>query len=189
MRKPLLGEKAAVLAANGFCETDLTEVQRLLQSLGATLRIVGMDHGLISSWKGDDWGLNFAADKVLKEALASDFSMLVIPGGQKSAEKLALTAHTGRFIKGFLDLRKPVIAFGESVGLLTVSGCSFEGVSLAGSESLKDRMEEAGAVWSQAPYIVHENIMTAGAMTIADGDQAAAVTGFLTSHYSLVAAA
>ncbi len=118
MHKPLLGEKLAVLAANGFCENDLTVIQKSLQPLGVTTRIIGMDNGLISSWNGNGWGLNFAADSVLNSALAADFSMLFIPGGQRSVDKLQLTAHTKRFIGGFVGSGKPVVAVGEALGLI-----------------------------------------------------------------------
>ena len=55
MSKALLGQKIAVLVANGFQETDMTATQRLLQDTGANVRIVSMDHGLVNSWKDNGW--------------------------------------------------------------------------------------------------------------------------------------
>ena len=97
----LQGAKIAILVANGFNEQDLTSAQRILQGYGAYLRVISMDNGLVNSWNGTGWGLNFAADKMLNEALAADFSMLMVPGGRRSVDKLKLTAHTRRFINGF----------------------------------------------------------------------------------------
>ncbi len=159
MDKPLFGEKMAVLVANGFNEKDLVDMQRMAQSLGAEMRIVSMNGGLVNSWNGEGWGLNFAADKVLNEALAVDFSILVIPGGQKSAEKLKLTAHTRRFIGGFVDTGKSVVVMGEALGLLAFSD-KLTGRTVAGSDSMKDISVEAGATWCAEPFCVDMNLMT-----------------------------
>ena len=118
MKKPLLGEKIAVLVANGFSEKDLTFTQKTLLNAGGNLRMVGMDQGLINSWNDLGWGLNFAADQVLAEALAADYDMLIVPGGQRSIDKLKLTAHTRRFVGGFVSMGKPVAFFEEAVDLL-----------------------------------------------------------------------
>jgi len=118
MNNLLLGQKIAMLVANGFSESDLIETQKAIQALGGTPRIVSMDQGLVNSWNGTGWGLNFAADQALNEALAVDFDVLIVPGGLKSAEKLKLTAHTRRFVNGFLAGNKPVFVLNEAVELL-----------------------------------------------------------------------
>lgn len=97
MSKTFVGDKIAILVANGFTEQDLTHTQRALQAQGANTRIIGMDNGLVNSWTGDAWGHHFAADCALNMALAADYDMLIIPGGRRSIEKLKLTAHTRRF--------------------------------------------------------------------------------------------
>ncbi len=145
MNKPLLGEKLAVLVASGFCENDLTAVQRVLQPLGVTMRIISVDNGLVSSWNGDGWGLNFAADSALNSALAADFSMLVVPGGQRSVDKLQLTAHTKRFIGGFIDSGKPVVAVGEALELLELCGAGHHDKGNLLTISLQDKGDEAYA--------------------------------------------
>ena len=131
MKKPLLGEKIAVLVANGFSEKDLTLTQKALINAGASIRIVSMDHGLVNSWNDLGWGLNFAADQVLSEALAADYDMLLVPGGQRSVEKLKLTAHTRRFIGGFVGMSKPVVFFEEAADLLAFADRA-AGIALCG---------------------------------------------------------
>jgi len=118
MQKPLQGHKVAFLAANGLNETDLIESQKIVQALGGDTRIVGMDQGLVSSLNEHGWGLNFAADQALKQSLAADYSALVVPGGRRSIEKLQLTAHTRRFLRGFYECKKPVCVINEAVDLL-----------------------------------------------------------------------
>ncbi len=163
MHKALLGQKLAVLVANGFCEKDLTEMQRALMKTGANVRIVGMDQGLVNSWNENGWGLNFAADQMLSAALGADYSMLVIPGGQRSIDKLKLTAHTRRFIGSFLDSRKPVVAFGQALDLVIFSQ-RVSGRTVAGPETLKEEAEKAGAAWADDTMAIDGNLMTGGPM-------------------------
>jgi protease I len=184
----LLGEKLAVLVANGFCEQDLTLTQRALQKTGANLRIISMDQGLVNSWAGDSWGLHYAADSALNAALAADYGVLVIPGGQRSVEKLKLTAHTKRFIGGFIDTRKPVVAFDEAIDLLAFCE-KIAGRSVTGPDAMKANAENAGANWVEAPYAIDGNLITGGAARGAREGYVAAVCEFLVSGYDSAKAA
>ncbi len=118
MSKSLLGHKIAYLVANGLNEQDLIESQKIVQALGADTRIISMDQGLVSSLNETGWGLNFAADQALNQSLAADYSAIIVPGGQRSVEKLQLTAHTRRFLRGFYDMNKPVCILKEAEALL-----------------------------------------------------------------------
>ncbi len=188
MHKALLGQKLAVLVANGFCEKDLTEMQRGLMKMGANVRIVGMDQGLVNSWNESGWGLNFAADQMLSEALGVDFSMLVMPGGQRSADKLKLTAHTRRFIGSFMDARKPVVVFDQALELLIFSQ-RLSGRTVAGPENLKPEAEQAGAQWAATPFAIDGNLMTGGSMTGDRAEYVAEALEFLTSSMAVDKAA
>lgn len=180
MNKTLLGAKAAALVANGFDEKDLTGIQRLLIKTGASLRIVSMDQGLVNSWNGDAWGLHYAADAPLNAALSADYSMLIIPGGRRSVDKLKLTAHTKRFISGFIDTRKPVAVFGEALELLASCG-KISGRNVAGPENVRELAVAAGAAWVDAPYVIDGNIISGYAPA---PEYAAAVCEFLSAGYS-----
>lgn len=165
-RQSFKGKKAAILVANGFREQDVTLTQRALQNVGATTRIVSMeDHGLANSWNGSGWGLHFAADAVLKSALAVDYSMLVVPGGQRSVEKLRLTAHTRRFIAGFADSGKPVAVFDNAIELLIFSGL-VEGRTITGRKELESMIAENGGTWTDRKHSVDGNLITG--QTISD---------------------
>lgn len=155
----LTGQKIAFLVANGFHERDLTESQRALQKAGAHVRIVSMDHGLVNSWNDNSWGLYFAADQALNSALAADFDCLLIPGGQRSIEKLKLTAHTRRFVRGFVDSGKPVVLFNESVQLLEFLDLA-AGRTVSGPPELKVPLIAAGATWLEAGHAADTNVFS-----------------------------
>ncbi len=116
--KTLLGNKVAILAANGFDEADMIAAQRALAAAGATVRLVSSDNGLVNGWDGKGWGHNFPVDAALNTALGVDYDGLVIIGGQRSYDKLKLTAHTKRFIGSFMTAQKPVVAMGDAAEVL-----------------------------------------------------------------------
>jgi protease I len=130
MSKFLTGTKIAILAANGFTQNDFTQTQRALLAAGATLKVVSPDQGLVNGWEGSAWGHHFAVDQVLSTVLGADYDMLVVPGGQRSIDKLKTTAHTRRFISSFMNSGKPVAMFGEAAELLDHSGLATEAVNL-----------------------------------------------------------
>ena len=99
MHKALAGQKLAVLVANGFCEKDLTEMQRGLMKTGANVKIIGMEQGLVNSWNGAGWGLNFPADQTLSTALGADFDILVHLKGFLLTLALNLTDRVGLRLK------------------------------------------------------------------------------------------
>ena len=161
MTKALQGRKVAALVANGFSEKDLIAMQKGIIAAGGHLRVISMDQGLVNSWNEGDgqWGLNFAVDSKLSQALAADFDMLIVPGGKRSMQKLQLTAHTRRFIGGFIDGGKPAVFMDKGLELLMFSERA-EGLSIAGPESYKEAISVANATYSDAAFCVDGTVLT-----------------------------
>ncbi len=160
MQKPLAGKKAAILLANGFNEMEMTAFQRGMMEAGAFPKIVSVENSLANGWQGNAWGHYFAVDVQLADALSSDYDILLIPGGQRSLDKLKLTAHTKRFIGGFLAAMKPVMLMGDAAQLLAYTGQA-NGLMLNAPEAAKETMAQAGAVWSDNSPTIHHNVMSA----------------------------
>lgn len=159
MNKTLMHEKVAILVANGFNEAEMVTAQKLLQKQGAYTRLISMDHGLVNSWTGTAWGHHFAADCVISTALAADFSMLLIPGGRRSVEKLKLTAHTQRFINGFLNAGKPLALMGDAIELL-LNNATARSRAVCGAEYLEQGAKAAGLIWHNSPVLADDNLIT-----------------------------
>ncbi len=150
MAKRLQSMKMAVLMANGFNERDFTAIQKAMIEQGASLRIVSTDPGLVNGWDGKGWGHNYAVDAQLNSALGIDYDALIIPGGQRSFEKLKLTAHSRRFIGSFLASMKPVFCMGDAVQLLAHTD-QLSGKTISAPEEKKAVVEAAGAKISDQP--------------------------------------
>ncbi|MEJ0062975.1 MAG: DJ-1/PfpI family protein [Alphaproteobacteria bacterium] len=113
-------QNVLILVASGVDEVQLTEMQRALIKVGAKFRVVAPEQGLVNGWHDNAWGHYFPVDQTVGEALGSDFDILVLPGGERSAHKLKQNLHTRRIINHFLDANKPISAIGEGVGLLAL---------------------------------------------------------------------
>jgi protease I len=150
MAKALQSQKIAVLVANGFNEVEFISIQKAMLEQGASLRIVSTDSGLVNGWDGKGWGHNFAVDAQLNSALGIDYDAVIVPGGQRSIDKLKLTAHSRRFIGSFMAAMKPVICMGDAVQLLAHTD-HLSGKTVSGPEAKKAIAETAGAKWSSEP--------------------------------------
>ncbi len=178
MAKALQSQKVAVLMSNGFNETEFLMIQKAMIEQGAALRIVSTDSGLVNGWDGKGWGHNFAIDAQLNTALGIDYDALIIPGGQRSIDKLKLTAHSRRFIGSFLAAMKPVVCMGEAVQLLAHTD-HLSGKTVSGPESKKGVVETAGGTFAAAPVSMDGLLMTGNT----EGE---AVAGFVTAAVDMM---
>tara|TARA_B100000378_G_scaffold262622_1_gene244873 strand:+ start:1427 stop:1918 length:492 start_codon:yes stop_codon:yes gene_type:complete len=104
----------AFLLANGFEESTYAQAQKTMIKNGLETKVVAAETAVVNGWDGQGWGCFFPIDNALNKALAYDFSGLVIPGNKRSIEKMLKTAHSRRFIEGFLTAGKPVLCVGDT---------------------------------------------------------------------------
>lgn len=159
MAKALQSQKVAVLMSNGFNENEFLLIQRAMIEQGAVLRIISTDSGLVNGWDGKGWGHNFAIDAQLNTALGIDYDAVIIPGGQRSVDKLKLTAHSRRFIGSFLAAMKPVVCMGDAVQLMAHTD-HVNGKTVSGPEAKKGVVEAAGGKWADGDISVDGTLMT-----------------------------
>ncbi len=162
----LAGKNVAILAADGFNEHQMTEIQRALVKASAQLKTVAAEAGVVNGWQGDGWGHHFHVDAPIGETLGSDFDFLVLPGGQRGADKLKQNPHTRRIINHFIEANKPIAAIGEGAGLLALSDKIAERTIVA-AESAKPDLITAGAVLSDEDAIIDGNLLTADGEDVA----------------------
>lgn len=151
--------KVAILVANGFCQKDYTETQRILREAGAHVRIISPESGLVSGWEGEGWGHHFAVDSSLSSSLGADYDVLVIPGGQRSLDKLKLTAHTKRFVSSFMQSGKPVVVCDDALHLMIITD-NIKSRTVNGPESMSDVVMQAGGLWGDSTPCTDGNLFT-----------------------------
>lgn len=165
MPSSLTDKNVAILAANGFDENQVTEIQRALTKARAHIKIIAPEAGVVNGWQGEGWGHHFHVDAQISEALGSDFDMLVLPGGMRGIEKLKQNLHAQRIINHFLDANKPVAAIAAGVGLLALGKVA--GRTMAAPVEVADEVKNAGAAIGLDPQEIDGNLLTADGSDLA----------------------
>ena len=88
MARGLAGKRVAIVATDGFEQSELAEPQRALEDAGASTDIVSLRAGTIRGWKEKNWGDAFDVDKTVAQANPDDYDALVLPGGVMNPDKL-----------------------------------------------------------------------------------------------------
>ena len=149
----------AILATNGFEQSELVKPLEALKAEGAEVHIVSPEDGDIRGWDEDDWGDSVSVDRRLQDVKASDYDALVLPGGQINPDILRTNAAAVAFIKDIFDAKKPVAAICHAPWLLAEAGIA-KGRKLTSFHSIRTDMENAGAHWEDSTVVVDEGLVT-----------------------------
>nr|WP_092068922.1 catalase [Dendrosporobacter quercicolus]NSL47278.1 catalase [Dendrosporobacter quercicolus DSM 1736]SDL83449.1 catalase [Dendrosporobacter quercicolus] len=109
--------KVAVLAANGFCYTGLTQVVTALTNAGVSADIVSSRMGMITSSDGKQ--TEAAKDFTTADALLYD--AVYVPGGIESIQELAKTLDARNFVNEAFKHDKTIAAADDGVDFLKTS--------------------------------------------------------------------
>ena len=77
----LNGRKIAILVAEGFEQSEMTEPRKALEQAGAETEIVSPAQGEVQGWNHFDKADRFHVDVPLEEAQADHYDALLLPGG------------------------------------------------------------------------------------------------------------
>jgi len=104
----LKGKKIAILATDGFEQSELEKPRVALDEAGAETEIVSPEKKAIYGWDEDDWGDSVEVDVVLSEADPDNYDALVLPGGVQNPDKLRTMPEAVEFVRAFFAAGKPV---------------------------------------------------------------------------------
>ena len=155
----LTGKKIAILATNGFEQSELEVPQSTLKQAGATVEIVSLQSGEIRGWDKKDWGRPVKVDKTLEQASAGDYDAIVLPGGQINPDLLRVEPKALAFIKEIFDAKKIVAAVCHAPWLLIETGIA-KGRKMTSYKSIKTDVANAGAKWEDSEVVVDEGVIT-----------------------------
>lgn len=155
----LAGKRVAILATDGFEESELTSPRDALLEAGAAVDVIAPGSREIKGWKNKAWSKEFHANLRLEDAKASDYDALVLPGGVINPDALRLNERAISFVRDFVDERKPIGAICHGPWTLIDAG-GVEGKRMTSWPSLRHDLENAGAVWEDAEVVVDEGLVT-----------------------------
>lgn len=154
----LKGKKVAILATNGFEESEFVEPKNAVEKAGASVEVISLENGTIKSWKDGNWGGEFKVDKTVSQVSAKDYNSLILPGGVINPDVLRRNEEAVNLIKDFAKQEKPISAICHGPSLLAEAGI-LEGRKVTSFESIKTDLENAGATW------VNEEVVTDAGLT------------------------
>lgn len=152
-------KRVAILATNGFEQSELMEPRQQLKDAGFSVQVVAPKGPQIRGWKDKDWGDSVDVDAELSSVSANDFDALVLPGGVINPDMLRIDAAAIAFIKAFDAAGKPLAAVCHGPWLLVEAGAA-KGREVTSWSSLKTDLTNAGAHWKDAEVVVDGHIIT-----------------------------
>lgn len=153
------GKNVAILATDGFEQSELLKPQEALNNAGATVKVVSLESGKIRGWDGDDWGDSVDVDMVLDDARPDDFDALVLPGGQINPDLLRVEPKAIQFVKDIFEAKKPIAAICHAPWLL-IEADIVKGRKATSYHSIKTDMINAGADWVDEEVVCHQALIT-----------------------------
>ncbi len=151
--------KVAVLATDGFEESELQEPVKALKKAGATVDIVSPKSGRIQGFKHFDKGATCAVSKTLAKANAADYDALVLPGGALNSDQLRVDEATLEFVRAFFTADKPVAAICHAPWTLIDAGV-VTGRKLTSYKTIRTDLKNAGAIVVDEEVVLDGNLIT-----------------------------
>jgi protease I len=154
-----MAKRIAILATDGFEQSELMEPRRLLREAGFQVDVVSPAEHEIRGWNHKAWGDSVPVDVPLASASPDDYDALVLPGGQMNPDTLRMKPEAVAFVRAFAGTDKPLAAICHGPWLLVESGAA-KGRKVTSWPSLKTDLGNAGAQWQDAPVVTDGNVIT-----------------------------
>jgi protease I len=159
MMTKISSAKIAILATNGFEQSELEVPRVRLMAAGATVHVVTPDGKAIRGWDENDWGAQVEADKALNSVEVSDYDALVLPGGQINPDLLRVNDEAVALVRDFVRDGRVVAAVCHAPWLLIEAGV-VEGRDMTSYQSIRTDLENAGANWVDREVVTSDGIVT-----------------------------
>ncbi|MDE2062476.1 MAG: type 1 glutamine amidotransferase [Bradyrhizobium sp.] len=155
----LNGKRIAILATNGFEQSELEVPRDKLKEAGATVDVISLERGEIKGWDKKDWGRPVEVDKTLQDVSPDEYDAVVLPGGQINPDLLRVEQKALAFVKDMYDQKKVVAAVCHGPWLLIETGIA-KGRRMTSYKSIKTDVINAGGKWEDKEVVVDQGVIT-----------------------------
>ena len=153
------GKRVAILATDGYEQSELLEPLQALKDAGAQVHIISLKMGVIKGWNDEDWGDSVNVDFTVDEANAAQYDALMLPGGVMNPDKLRTNEMAVSFVTGFFERGLPVGAICHAPWTLINAGV-VDGRTLTSWPSLQQDLKNAGATWLDEEVVCDKGLVT-----------------------------
>ncbi len=151
--------RVAVIATDGFEETELTEPVRALKEAGAQADVISLKGGQIQAFRHNDKGIMVNVDKTLDQVQPNQYDALLLPGGALNADQLRMESKVQAFIRDVHSSGKPMAVICHAPWELISAGVA-KGRTLTSYHTIQDDLRNAGANWVDQEVVEDGNLVT-----------------------------
>jgi protease I len=151
--------KVAVIALDGFEESELVEPKKALEKAGATVDVLSEKKGEIQGYKHHEKTGKVKVDRTLDEVYIDEYDALMLPGGALNADSARSLPRIREFIFEMDRARKPIAAICHAPWEL-ISAEVVTGRKLTSWPSIQDDIRNAGGHWVDEECVVDQNLVT-----------------------------
>jgi protease I len=155
----LKGKSIAIVATDGFEQSELLEPRKALEAEGATVEIIAPKGGEIQGMEHHDKGQKVHVDRTIDEVAPEAYAALVLPGGVANPDALRTMPKVVTFVKRFFEENKPVAAICHGPWTLVEAGV-VKGATMTSWPSLKTDLKNAGAHWVDREVVRDGKLVT-----------------------------
>ena len=152
----LNGKRIAILAEEGFEDSELIEPLRAMKDAGARVLIVGS--GSQETYRAKRGSASIKVDTTADKVKAEDLDAIIVPGGY-APDKMRLHQPMIDLVRKAHDLGKVIAAICHGPQLL-ISAEIVKGRQVTSWPSIAVDLRNAGADWVDAPVVKDGNIVT-----------------------------
>lgn len=155
----LSGKSIAIVATNGFEQSELQVPLKTLREAGAEVHVISLKAGEIKGWNKDDWGQSVPVDKTIDAVSADSYDAIVLPGGQINPDLLRVEPKVLDLIKAFWTQKKVVAAVCHAPWLLIETGI-LKDRRVTSYNSIKTDVINAGGKWEDSAVVSDQGLVT-----------------------------
>ncbi|TGV20875.1 type 1 glutamine amidotransferase [Pseudoalteromonas sp. MEBiC 03607] len=161
LNSQLNGKKVAILATNGFEQSELLSPRSALLEAGAEVEVVSLERDDITGWDENQWGKRVSVDRIVSETDSSEYDALLLPGGLFNPDTLRQNSEAKAFVDGFFSAgkNKPIASICHGPWLLAEINKLRER-KVTSYPSIKTDLINAGANWVDQEVCVDDGIVT-----------------------------
>ncbi len=159
MGKKLEGKRVAFLATDMVEQVELTEPWKAVRDEGARVELISLEEGKIQGFNHYDKADEFAVDRTVEEASASDYDALVIPGGVGNPDTMRGDENAVGFVREFFEQGKPVGVICHGPWMLVEAGV-VRGRKVTSWPTLQTDIRNAGGEWVDEEVVVDQGLVT-----------------------------
>lgn len=158
MADELHGKTIALIATDGFENSELFKPLEAVRDAGATVQVLSIGTDDISGAK-DEEPRTIAVDKLVKDADSSEYDGLILPGGVANPDTLRMDPDVIAFIQEIFKQGKPVGAICHAPWLLAEADVA-KGRKLTGWPSVRTDLRNAGAEVVDQEVVCDQGLVT-----------------------------